>query len=144
MGKVYDKVLEFKKKYPGGIHWRVKKHAEVIEDFIDKDEEILYAFCAQKNDKFSELFNTFVICLTNKRILLGHKRIVWGSFLYSITPDLYNDMEIYKGLIWGKVTIDTVKEVVVLTNIAKKGLDEIETTISDFMLKNKKKYEKTK
>ena len=144
MGKVYDKVLEFKKKYPGGIHWRVKKHVEVIEDFIDKDEKILYAFCAQKNDKFSELFNTFVICLTNKRILLGHKRIVWGSFLYSITPDLYNDMEIYKGLIWGKVTIDTVKEVVVLTNIAKKGLDEIETTISDFMLKNKKKYEKTK
>lgn len=144
MGKVYDKVLEFKNKYPGGIFWRLKKHAKVIEDYINPDEEVLYAFCAQKNDKFSELFNTFVIVLTNKRILLGHKRLTWGSFLYSITPDLYNDMEIYKGLIWGKVTIDTVKEVVVLTNISTNALDEIETTISEFMMKEKKKYGESK
>ncbi len=143
MGKVYDKVLEFKKKYPGGIFWRLKKHSEVVEDYLNPGEEVLYAFCAQKNDKFTELFNTFVIALTNKRILLGHKRLVWGSFLYSITPDLYNDTEIYKGLIWGKVTIDTVKEVVVLTNISSKGLDEIETVISEFMMKEKQKYGET-
>ena len=60
--------------------------------------------------------------------------------MYSITPDLYNDMEIFKGLIWGKITIDTVKEKVILTNLSKKGLDEIETTISEFMMKAKKKY----
>ena len=57
---------------------------------------------------------------------------------------MYNDMEIYKGLIWGKVTIDTVKEVVVLTNISKKALDEIETNISEFMLEAKKKYKNEK
>ncbi len=140
MGKVYDKVLEFKKKYPGGIFWRCQSHAKVIEDYLNPDEEVLYAFIAQKNEKFTEWFNTFVIVLTNKRLLLGHKRIVWGSFLYSITPDLYNDMEIYKGLIWGKVTIDTVKEVVVLSNISKNALDEIETTVSEFMMKAKKEY----
>ena len=28
----------------------------------------------------------------------------------SITPDLFNDLSVYEGLIWGKVDIDTVKE----------------------------------
>ena len=140
MGKVYDKALEFKRKYPGGIAWRIKSHSKVIEEYLNKDEEVLFAFGAQKNDKFTDILSTFVFALTNKRILLAHKKLLWGSFLYSITPDLYNDMEIFKGLIWGKITIDTVKEKVVLTNLSKKGLDEIETTISEFMMKAKKKY----
>lgn len=140
MGKVYEKILEFNKKYSGGITWRIKKHAKVVEDYINPDEEVIYAFCAQKNEKFTEIFNTFAIVLTNKRILLGHKRIIWGSFLYSITPELYNDMKIYQGLIWGKMVIDTVKEEITLTNLPKSGLDEIETTISEFMMEEKKKY----
>ncbi len=140
MGKVYDKALEFKRKYPGGIAWRIKSHSKVIEEYLNPDEEVLFAFGAQKNDKFTEILSTFVFALTNKRILLAHKKLLWGSFLYSITPDLYNDMEIFKGLIWGKITIDTVKEKVILTNLSKKGLDEIETTISEFMMKAKKKY----
>ena len=140
MGKVYEKILEFNKKYSGGITWRIKKHAKVVEDYINPDEEVIYAFCAQKNEKFTEIFNTFAIVLTNKRILLGHKRIIWGSFLYSITPELYNDMKIYQGLIWGKMVIDTVKEEITLKNLPKSGLDEIETTISEFMMEEKKKY----
>lgn len=140
MGKVYEKILEFHNKYPGGITWRTKKHAQVIEDYINPDEEVLCAFCAQKNDTMSEIFNTFAVVLTNKRILLGHKRIVWGSFLYSVTPDLYNDLKIYKGLLWGKIIIDTVKEEITLTNLSKKCLDEIETTISEFMMEAKKQY----
>lgn len=140
MGKVYSKILNFNKKYSGGITWRVKQHAKVVEDYINPDEEVLYAFCAQKNEKMSELFNTFAIVLTNKRILLGHKRIIWGSFLYSVTPDLYNDLKIYRGLLWGKIIIDTVKEEITLTNLPKSGLDEIETVISDFMMEAKKKY----
>jgi len=140
MGKVYNKILEFNKKYTGGITWRIKKHAKVVEDYLNPDEEVIYAFGAQKNDKMSEMFNTFAIVLTNKRILLGHKRIVWGSFLYSVTPDLYNDLKIYKGLLWGKIIIDTVKEEITLTNLPKSGLDEIETTISEFMMEAKKNY----
>ena len=140
MGKIYNMINEFNRKYSGGIHWRIHKHAKVVENFINSDEEVLYAFCAQKNDKFSEIFNTFAIVLTNKRILLGHKRLIWGSFLYSITPELYNDMKIYNGLLWGKIEIDTVKENVILTNLPKSGLDEIETKISQFMLEAKKKY----
>ena len=36
--------------------------------------------------------------------------------------------------------IDTVKEKVILSNLSKKGLDEIETTISEFMMEAKKNY----
>ncbi len=140
MGKVLEKALDFYKKYPSTIAWRVKRHAKVVDDYINPSEEILYVFCGQKNDRFGEIFNTFVVVVTNKRILLGHKRLVWGSFLYSITPDLYNDMEIFRGLLWGKITIDTVKEKVILTNISKNALDEIETNISEFMMEAKKKY----
>ncbi len=140
MGMALEKIKEFHQKYTGGIAWRVKKHAEVIDDYLNPGETVLYGFCAQKNDNFTEIFNTFAVVLTNKRILLGHKRILWGNFLYSITPDLYNDMEIYHGLIWGKITIDTVKEKIVLTNISKNALDEIETNISEFMMEAKKSY----
>ena len=112
MGAVYDKMLEYRKKHPGGIVWRMKRHAEVVESYINHDEEVLYAFPAQKNESFAEIFCTFSVVLTNKRILLGHKRLTWGSFYYTITPDLYNDMQIYEGLIWCKVKIDTVKELV--------------------------------
>ena len=141
VGKVYDRVLRFKHKFTGGVSWRIAKHAKVIEDYINSDEEVLYAFCAQKNEKFSEMFNTYAVALTNKRLILGRKRILWGSFVSFITPDLYNDMQIYKGLLWGKITIDTVKEVIVLSNLPKKSLDEIETVITDFMIDAKKKYQ---
>lgn len=140
---IYERIMEFRKKYPGGIAFRIKKHAEVVQKYIDSDEEILYAFCGQKNDSIKEIANTYAVVLTNKRILLGTKRIFWGSFFYTITPEMYNDMEIYRGLFWGKVTIDTVKEEVVLTNLPKSGLDEIETKISNFMREAKLKY-KTK
>lgn len=140
MTKVYEKALEFKRKFPGGIAWRLKKHCEVIEEYLNPNEEVLYAFCGQKNDEFYDFFTSCVIVLTNKRILIGQKRVVWGSHLNSVTPDLYNDMQIYKGLIWGKLTIDTVKEKIVLTNLPKSGLDDIETNISEYMMREKQKY----
>lgn len=144
MGEIYNRIFNFKRKFHGGISWRIKKHSEVLEKYINPDEKILYAFCAQKNETFSELFNTYAICLTNKRIIMGHKRLLFGSFFSTITPDLYNDMQVYRGLFWGKITIDTVKEEVVLTNLPKESLDEIETAISDFMIEAKKKYKNGK
>ncbi len=142
MGKVLEKIREFEHRYPGGLCWRIRSHAKVVENYLDDDEEILIAFGAQKNESFFEIFNSFVFALTNKRIIMGKKRIIWGSFMYSVTPDLYNDMQIYQGLIWGKITIDTVKEKIILTNLPKKGLDEIETVISNFMMEAKKEYKK--
>lgn len=134
MSVVYDKVMEYKNKYSGTVAWRLQKHCSVIDGYINPDEEVLYAFCGQKNADWWDIWTTAVIVLTDKRLLIGQKRVVWGSFYNQVTPEMYNDMQIYRGLLFGKVTIDTVKEKVVITNLDKKSLDEIETAISTFML----------
>ncbi len=136
----FEKVKEFKKKYPQTIAWRLYQNSSIVEEHLNPDEEILYAFAGQKNDSFLDFFTTAVVVLTNKRILIGQKRVLFGYSLNSITPDLFNDMQIFRGLLWGKVTIDTVKETVILTNLDKKSLIEIETTITEFMMEEKKKY----
>lgn len=141
MGKVYDQVAMFKAKYPGTITWwRLKKHAAVIERHLNADEEPLYSFAGQKNDDMLDLFSTSVLCLTNKRILIGQDHILTGYTLNSITPDMFNDMQVYRGLLFGKITIDTIKEVVVFTNLDKNSLPEIETAISSNMMEQKIKY----
>ena len=142
MGAAYNQVMEFRRKFPGGIAWRIKKHCAVIDKHLNKDEIILFAFAGQKNDSFTNIFDTCVVCLTNKRIIMGQKCLLWGYHLNSITPDLFNDLEVHQELIWGRIVIDTVKEVVVVSNIAKRGLAEIETNISTYMMKEKKKYGK--
>ena len=140
MGRVYRQVLEFKKKYPITIAWRLKKHSAVVELHLNPDEEALYTFCGQKNDTFIDIFGSSVITLTNKRILIGRKRVIFGYFLNSITPDLYNDLKIHSGLIWGKVNIDTVKERFTISNISIGALREIETKISSYMMEQKKEF----
>ena len=86
-----------------------------------------------------DLFSTAVIALTNKRILIGRKRVVFGYFLDSITPDMFNDLKVLSGMIWGKIYIDTINEFVTLSNIDKRALPEIETMITDYMMKEKQK-----
>ena len=141
MGVVYEKVSEFKKKYPLTLTWfRLKKHSKVIEDHLNPDEKVIYVFAGQKNRGNLDIFQTCVVCLTNKRILIGQKRVTWGYFLNSITPDLFNDLTVNMGIIWGGIIIDTVKEEVFISNLARKSLDEIETAITTFMMKEKKNY----
>ncbi len=139
---VYEKLKEFKQKYPMTIAWRLKKHAKIIELHLNPGEEIKYAFAAQKNDNPFDIVTTYVVVLTNKRILLGTKRLLFGYFFTAITPDLFNDLKVKMGLIWGKVIIDTVKEEVILSNIQREALDDIETRITEYMMKEKKKYTK--
>ena len=140
MGVVYKKVLEFKKKYPKTIGWRLKENSAIVEEHLHSDEEILYAFTAQKNDSQFNIFGSAVIALTNKRILIGRKRVIVGYFFNSITPDMFNDLKIAGGLIWGKVYIDTIKEFVTLSNISNDALAEIENEISTYMMSEKMKY----
>ena len=137
---IYKRVLKFKEKYPMTIAWRLRKNSE--ERHLNPDEEVIYAFAAQKNDNPFNIFETSVVALTTKRILIGRKRIVFGYFLNSITPDMFNDLKISRGIIWGKVYIDTVKEFVTLSNISNDALTEIETEISAYMMEAKKEYKK--
>ena len=137
---VCEMVNEFIKKYPMTIAWRTKKHSKVVEKFLNPDEEVKFAFAAQKNDSTTDIFNTYVVALTNKRIILGRKRLFFGFFYTSITPDMFNDLTVKMGIVWGKIYIDTVKELVILSNIDPKALDSIETNITEYMMNEKKKY----
>ena len=136
----YEFVKEFKKKYPLTIAFRLKKHCKIIERHLNPDERVIYAFPAQKNASSFEIFYTNVVALTNKRILIATKRVLWGYFFVTITPDMFNDLTIRKGLLFGSVIIDTLNERVTLSNIDPNALDEIETIISEYMMEEKKKY----
>lgn len=139
LNNVYESVKNFKKKYGMTVAWRLKKNSKIIEKHLNPDEKILYVFAAQKNDNPLDLTSTAVIALTNKRLLIGRKRVVFGYFLDSVTPDLFNDLKVLSGVIWGKIYIDTIKEFITLSNIDKKALPEIETMISSYMMREKKK-----
>ena len=76
--------------------------------------------------------------LFNKRIILATKRVLFGYFFKSITPDMYNDLTVRRGLIWGNIIIDTIKEVITISNIDVRALDEIETNITEIVIKQKK------
>ncbi len=137
---VTEMAYEFKKKYYHTIGWRIRKNARVIENHLNEGEIPLYAFVAQKNHGMLDIFQTAVIALTNKRILIGRDRVVIGYFLDGVTPDMFNDLRIASGLFWGRVIIDTIKERICLSNIDKRALDEIETHITSYMMTEKKKY----
>ena len=140
MSTTYNLAKEFKKKYPKTIAWRLKSHSKIIDMHLSSNEKILYLFLGQKNIHPLDFVNTNIIAITNKRIMLATKRLVFGYFLISITPDMYNDITIKKGLIWGNVIIDTIKEKVYLSDIDPKALPEIENKITDIMHEAKKAY----
>ena len=137
---VYEKVIEFKAKYPLTIGWRAKKHCKIIDLHLNSEETVEYAFIAQKNDNPLDIITTNVVVLTNKRILIGQKRLLFGYFFTAITPDMFNDIKVAMGIFWGKIYIDTIKEFVTFSNIQKEALPEIETRITEYMMNEKKKY----
>ena len=140
MSNVARRVYKFKRKYPLTIGWRVRQNASIVEKHLNPGEEVLYAFIAQKNDNPLNICESGVVALTNKRILIGRKRVLFGYFLNSITPDMFNDLTVTGGIIWGKVHIDTIKELVTLSNIDITALPELETAISTYMAEIKKEY----
>ena len=136
---IYKETSEYLKRYPMTLAWRIRQHSKVISKHLNKDEDVYYVFPAQKNPDSFNIFSTCLIALTNKRILLAQKRVLWGYNMTSITPDMFNDFELSKGLIFGKLDIDTVKEVIRLSNICSKALVEIETNLSEYILEIKPK-----
>ncbi|MGM9882181.1 MAG: PH domain-containing protein [Bacilli bacterium] len=137
---IYEKAKEFKRKYPRTIAFRIKAHAKIAAKYIGTDEEVKYVFLGQKNSDSYDFINTNVVVLTDKRIIVATKRILFGYFFRTITPDMFNDLTVKSGIIWGKVIIDTIKEVVVLSNIDPNALTEIDDNINMYMIEEKKKY----
>lgn len=137
---IYEKAKEFKRKYPRTIAFRIKAHAKIAAKYIGTDEEVKYVFLGQKNSDSYDFINTNVVVLTDKRIIVATKRLIFGHFFRTITPDMFNDLTVKSGIIWGKVIIDTIKEVVVLSNIDPNALTEIDDNINMYMIEEKKKY----
>lgn len=142
--KVFSLAKRFRKKYFGTIAFRLNAHSKIIEDHINPDEKLLYVFCGQKGYSNKEIFSSCVVALTDKRIIIATKRVLWGYFLTTITPDLFNDLKVQSSLLFGRVIIDTAKEVVAISNLSKKSLYEVETAISTYMIKEKERLNKKK
>ena len=138
MESCYKKALLFKSKYPSTIAWRIHAHSKVVEKHLNPDEEVLYVFAGQKDLGYFDIFSTHLIVLTNKRIMIVSKRVLFGYNFKSITPDMYNDLTVRRGLIWGSIVIDTIKEVITISNIDVRALDEVETNITEIVIKQKK------
>ena len=134
-------IKEFKSKYPMTIMWRKLKHAAIAEKYINADEQVLYTFGGQRADYDNKVFfYSSIVVLTNKRILVAQKRFFWRHKFFAITPDLFNDMKVRMGIIWGKVMIDTLREKVIIDKIDKRALVEIESYVSKYMMQEKKRY----
>ena len=125
MNDVVRAVCAFRKKFPKTIAFRIKEHAKVIEKHLNPSEQLLFAFGAQLNEGKWHLFDTAIIALTSERIIIGHKGLIYGYNFITVTPDMYNDLTIKAGLIWGTIIIDTVKEQITISNIDKNALPEI-------------------
>ena len=137
-----EQAHQFKKKYPMTVAWRLKSHSKVIAKHLSSDEAILYVFAGQKSPFIWDMFSTYLVVLTNKRILVAEKRLLFGYYFISVTPEMFNDLSVQSGIIWGKVFIDTIKEQVVINNIDKRALAEIQNRVSEYMLEEKRKVVK--
>ena len=147
-----ENTYKLDKIYYGTVETRYGKELrlvmDVTDDFIRKLPITIDSFNDFEDERdcrdweyFKDLFHTYVVVITTKRIMVGQKRLLFGYFCISVTPDLYNDLTVDSGIIWGKVNIDTLNEKIIITNIDKRALPEIETVITTYMIeanKNKK------
>lgn len=140
----YELLKKFTNKFSSSVAWRVKKHCKIIDMHLNPNEKINFIFAGQLDIKPLSLFNTGVIAVTSERLIIAQKKLIVGYKFSSITPDLYNDLTVRSGIIWGTIIIDTVREQVYISDLDKEALPEIETEITMFMQEAKKKYAKKK
>ena len=89
--------------------WGVK-HFGIIEKNLHADEEGLYTFIGLHNYiSMSKHDQNFAYAVTNKRILMGQKKIV-GEAFQSVSLENINDITLQTGMVYGTVTVDTIKE----------------------------------
>ena len=139
---IESKLQDFLNRYPGTILWRKKKHARVAQKYITADEEVLYVFGGQRTLSHFDIFQSTIVILTSKRILVAHSNVLFSHRFLAITPDMFNDLTVKGGPIWGRIIIDTIKEKIYFSKIDKKALVEIKNEVSTYMIQAKKDYTK--
>lgn len=136
---IYLQAKKFRRKHPLTIAFRLKAHSKILAKHLNDGEKIRYVFAAQKGPSSYDIFSTYVIAITDRRIMVGRKRLLFGYFFLGITPELFNDIKVKMGLIWARVEIDTVKEFIVFSNIQSSAASEIETAVTQYVMKQKNK-----
>lgn len=138
---IYEAAREFRKKYPLTIAFRLKANSAVVQKHLDAGETPLYTFVGQKRKDRMGRNQTAVVTITDKRILIGRSQLFhFGYTLNVITPDMFNDLRVECGPVFGSVILDTVKEKVVITHLDRRSLDDIENHVSGTMTNLKKEY----
>lgn len=104
------------------------KHFKVVESNLQDDEEVLGCFCGIHNYKsMTEHSNNFGYAITNKRIILGQKKVM-GENVHIISRKNINDVAKSTGLAFGTITFDTIKETFNV-RVEKKETDAIHTLL---------------
>lgn len=116
--------------------WSIK-HFSLIENELRAGESILTAYVGRlsKNSDGNSGYN-YAFALTPKRFIMAQKRII-GNFLKSIYLENVNDVTMKKGLIFGTIEVDTIKEVVQI-EVAKECADNIYYCITSSLERIKK------
>lgn len=86
------------------------KHFKVIENNLQPDEDVKFAFIGLHNYKsMTKHDGNFAYAVSNKRILMGQQKLIGVAF-QSVSMDNINDITLQTGVLMGNVVIDTVKE----------------------------------
>ncbi len=115
--------------------WGIK-HFALIENALHRDEQVLMCFMGLHNYVGGAKHDgNYAYALTNERIIMAQKKAI-GQEVQSVAIDYLNDITLSTGLIYGVVTIDTMKEVF---NVAllKGQAQKINDKIHELLLSHK-------
>lgn len=86
------------------------KHFLIIEDALQKDEDVIMSFIGLHNYiSPTKHDNNFAYAITNKRILMAQQKMI-GQVFQSVLIDNLNDITMSTSMFWGIITVDTIKE----------------------------------
>ena len=86
------------------------KHFKIIENALNPNEIVILPFIGLHNFiSTSKHDSNYAYAITNKRILMGQAQIV-GEKFKAIQFDNINDITVNVGMVFGTMTIDTIKE----------------------------------
>lgn len=86
------------------------KHFSIIEKALSKDEEVLMCFIGLHNYiSPTKHDQNYAYAVTSKRIMMAQQRVVGQNFQSVMLSNL-NDVSMRTGVVFGAITIDTIKE----------------------------------
>jgi len=86
------------------------KHFALIEQALSEDEEAIVCFIGLHNYvSATQHDSNFAYAVTNKRIIMAQQKIIGQNF-QSVSIENINDITMKTSMMWGIVTIDTIKE----------------------------------